>query len=884
MMKKWFFLSLLFLPELGFSQAVFSGKVMISRKQPANGISVVLTQPRNTNILDFATTDKDGFYNVTFLSDVDSLQLNVSALGFASQQKIVSNNSQITDFELVESSIELNEVVVRMKPAVTRSGDTLTFDADRFRGKNDRDLAELLAKIPGIQIEKSGRILYKGFPISKYYIEGLDLLGGRYNLANENIAADAVESIQIFESHQATKVLNGFEIPDEAAINIQLKDGVAFNGKAEFGGGFSPALWSANLTPMIFSKKHQFVGSYQTNNTGKSLFKQAKNLIQENTRNRFEEPERATNMVDIQRLPLPNFEEERWLNNVSHLLTLNQLLKLPNDYELRMNVDFVSENLRQIGGLETTFFTASDSIKFNEETTNLFQNNSLKATFAIEQNKESTFFKNETKFQGFRDNNKGDILRNNEPISQNLQSDYYLITNRLRKIFTFKKQLFTFDSDVRFNKTPQTLTVSSVQFPSLFIHQTSSDSLQQKIDRNLLQTQHSFTFSKNIRRFSSRSEVGFLTENQLLKTAIQSISQSGESRLPADFNNDLNWKQQQYFLRSKIGYRYNSGRVELTAPLTYYNASVVDASLMQKRLQKRFAFEPELLFVYKFADFWNVNFKYGRTVGLGTKESVHFGYILRNYRSINIQDVALPDNETNRFSGSIRLNNTPKSITASLRISYESTVNNLLFINEISENGSVELNTVEQANISNSQIVSASFSKFYTNTRSTLSAYGNFTRQSRPQIINGDLVETIYTAINPRAFTDVNVNPWFGFYTSYGLLMLENRVGDELTSQKSTQHTLRVSLNFNPTKSAFIALQNELYVNRFVNQNSQNLFSDLTFRYTFTKSKIDLEANWNNVFNIKTLTTVSASSFAYSESTYQLRPSQVLVKVRFSFK
>jgi hypothetical protein len=196
----------------------------------------------------------------------------------------------------------------------------------------------------------------------------------------------------------------------------------------------------------------------------------------------------------------------------------------------------------------------------------------------------------------------------------------------------------------------------------------------------------------------------------------------------------------------------------------------------------------------------------------------------------------------------------------------------------------VELNTVEQANISNSQIVSASFSKFYTNTRSTLSAYGNFTRQSRPQIINGDLVETIYTAINPRAFTDVNVNPWFGFYTSYGLLMLENRVGDELTSQKSTQHTLRVSLNFNPTKSAFIALQNELYVNRFVNQNSQNLFSDLTFRYTFTKSKIDLEANWNNVFNIKTLTTVSASSFAYSESTYQLRPSQVLVKVRFSFK
>ncbi|MDP5120811.1 MAG: hypothetical protein NWQ46_04405, partial [Spirosomaceae bacterium] len=153
----------------------------------------------------------------------------------------------------------------------------------------------------------------------------------------------------------------------------------------------------------------------------------------------------------------------------------------------------------------------------------------------------------------------------------------------------------------------------------------------------------------------------------------------------------------------------------------------------------------------------------------------------------------------------------------------------------------------------------------------------------RQQLINDVLANVEYQSIRPDAKLTIDALDWFGVEYKYQLSYLRNSVENQLP-QVATQQTHQAEFSFYPTEKTYLGIRNEIYVNRFINQNSQNLFSDLTFRYTFTKSKVDLEANWNNVFNIKTLTTVSASSFAYSESIYQLRPSQVLVKVRFSFK
>ena len=51
--------------------------------------------------------------------------------------------------------------------------------------------------MPGIEVLDDGKILYQGKPINKYYIEGLDLLEGKYNLANSNLPHKEVVKVQL---------------------------------------------------------------------------------------------------------------------------------------------------------------------------------------------------------------------------------------------------------------------------------------------------------------------------------------------------------------------------------------------------------------------------------------------------------------------------------------------------------------------------------------------------------------------------------------------------------------------------------------------------------------------------------------------------------------
>jgi hypothetical protein len=55
-----------------------------------------------------------------------------------------------------------------------------------FSKEQDRSIGDVLKRMPGIEVLPDGKILYQGKAINKYYIEGLDLLEGKYNLANEN--------------------------------------------------------------------------------------------------------------------------------------------------------------------------------------------------------------------------------------------------------------------------------------------------------------------------------------------------------------------------------------------------------------------------------------------------------------------------------------------------------------------------------------------------------------------------------------------------------------------------------------------------------------------------------------------------------------------------
>lgn len=111
--------------------------------------------------------------------------------------------------------------------------------------ETDRSIGDVLKKLPGVQVLSSGQILYQNKAISKFYVEGLDLLKGKYGIATQNIEAKNVASVQVLENHQPIKALKDMEIPEEAAINLKLKQSAL--------GAFSLRLKRVPVCPLFCS-------------------------------------------------------------------------------------------------------------------------------------------------------------------------------------------------------------------------------------------------------------------------------------------------------------------------------------------------------------------------------------------------------------------------------------------------------------------------------------------------------------------------------------------------------------------------------------------------------------------------------------------------------
>ena len=73
------------------------------------------------------------------------------------------------------NALELKEVIVTAKK-IRQSGDTISYSAATYRGKNDKTLEDLLRKMPGIEVKADGQITYNGQWINEFYIEGLDII------------------------------------------------------------------------------------------------------------------------------------------------------------------------------------------------------------------------------------------------------------------------------------------------------------------------------------------------------------------------------------------------------------------------------------------------------------------------------------------------------------------------------------------------------------------------------------------------------------------------------------------------------------------------------------------------------------------------------------
>ena len=177
--------TILFVVFHAFAQEKISGYVEDSlTHNRLTNVSVTLL--RNGKPLKFTRSKGDGTFLIPIAQKQTGDMLQASYMGYKKQKTAVSSGKE-TIISMASTAFVLKEVQVKGSRITGR--DTISFDLTRFANERDNSLKDVLKKLPGVDIEKNGRINYNGKPINRFTVEGLDLTGGKYNQLEENIKA-----------------------------------------------------------------------------------------------------------------------------------------------------------------------------------------------------------------------------------------------------------------------------------------------------------------------------------------------------------------------------------------------------------------------------------------------------------------------------------------------------------------------------------------------------------------------------------------------------------------------------------------------------------------------------------------------------------------------
>jgi CarboxypepD_reg-like domain len=223
-----FIFILLFIVNGINAQIVLRGYVKDSIGEPLEFVNIFTQENDSSSIIAFGTSDDKGYFSFE-TPTLSQFVIKASALGYATKAiDIRNNNKTVLEVNFILSSKEyiLKETVVRGSNKVLLRSDTITFNADKYRDSTERNLEELLAKIPGLDVDKNtGVISVQGQPIKKILIDGDDLTGRNYQLMSQNMSADVVDKIQVIDKFTENKLLKGLKRSDDKVINITLKEG-----------------------------------------------------------------------------------------------------------------------------------------------------------------------------------------------------------------------------------------------------------------------------------------------------------------------------------------------------------------------------------------------------------------------------------------------------------------------------------------------------------------------------------------------------------------------------------------------------------------------------------------------------------------------------------
>lgn len=151
-------------------------------------------------------------------------------------------------------------------------GDTTEFNAKAYTIQPNSKVEDLLKQLPGISVDKDGKITAQGATVGKVLVDGEEFFGDDPTLVTKNLRGDMVDKVQLYDKKSDQATFTGIDDGVKTkTINIKLKEDKknGYFGKLDGGIG-TDGYYTGQAMYNRFKGKQKFAVYGIGSNTGKT--------------------------------------------------------------------------------------------------------------------------------------------------------------------------------------------------------------------------------------------------------------------------------------------------------------------------------------------------------------------------------------------------------------------------------------------------------------------------------------------------------------------------------------------------------------------------------------------------------------------------------------
>ena len=831
------------------------GKVVDASNDRALSRASIILKGIDGKIKKFSTSGSDGKFSMSVPS-VNGCTLEVSVMGFV--RRIFQTDTltfPITVY-MEPGQTLLKEVTVKAE-RIREQGDTITYSVGSFAQTQDRSIGDVLKRMPGIDVADNGKIQYQGEDINKFYIEGSDLLGGKYGIATNGISHEDVGAVEVMENHQPMQVLSGISFSDKAAINLKLKNKAkatwSFHGDA--GGGYSwqpdGAIWDGELFAMAVMPNFQNITTFKTNNIGEDLSAQATD---------FFASRRGTDLsryVSVSLPGVPNLSRKRTLFNRSALVSTNALWKLGHG-EFKAQIDYSFNRVTAEAANVTTYFLNEGNRVVTENRSGVDRSHSLSGKFIYELNQKTAFINNTLKTNIDWDDVRLGVT-GSLPNDQTASLPDYYVDNDFKIIKRFNgKHLVTFISKNEWESLPQTLSVSM-----------NEALMRQQVKDHAFYTNESAAYAFSVKGITISLEGGLKGYFRSLNTQLPDMPEE----IPGETTNVLNTNYFTVYATPKFEYWVKRVNFSLTTPVSFSHYT----------FDKALANRSEVYFSPSLSMNWKPNNRFEMSVSGGTGRSpmnlnmIQPGYVMTNYRSFRRGVDDFYNSSSQRVSGRLSYKHTRRGVFANAFV-MQSWSHNPYTLAQQLYGDYVVYSYTDAKSDGQMFMASGNIGKTLDFMRGSANINGSFNRNESHLISENTNVNSVGTSWSVGAKINGAPLRWLSF--DYRFSWASSRLAMNGTNASwLSKMEYEMLLNIMPHKKWEWHISGEYYRNELTANQFKTVFLlDTKVIYKLNK-RLELSGSLSNIFNQRTYNYTTYNQLTSFESQRWLRGRELLISI-----